>query len=96
MSACCENGIINLGCINHCDTVETTYTAAATATYVISIVGSGGYLEVSGTIGNEITFANPFNEDSVTVFQILRDGEPVSVSGKDCFQITVNAGVDLT
>lgn len=93
--SCCDDGVNNLGCVNHCDTIETGYTAAATDTYVISVVGSGGYLEVSGTLGSEITFTNPFNEDTVVKFQILRNGAAVTLNGKDCFQVTINAGVDL-
>lgn len=95
MSDCCTDGTFDLGCIGFCDTIETGVTAPATDTYIISIIGAGGFLEVSGTIGAEITFTNVFNEDSITIFQILRDGTPQERSGKDCFQIKVNPGISL-
>lgn len=95
MSDCCS-GITDLGCVGFCDTIETGYTAASTATYVISIVGGGGFIEVSGTAGSEITFTNVFNEDSVTIFQIILNGTPVSLNSKNCFQVKVNPGIDLT
>lgn len=95
MSDCCD-GINDLGCVGFCDTVETGVTAAATATYIISVVGSGNYLEVAGTLGSEITFTNPFNEDSVTIFKILRNGVEVTLNDKNCFQVKVNPAIDLT
>lgn len=94
--ACCCDGITDLGCINYCDTVSTGFTAPSTATFRISLIESGGYLNVSGTIGNEITFTNPFNEDSVTLFQILLNGQPQILNGNNCFKIEVNPGKDLT
>lgn len=95
MADCCSDGALNLGCVGFCDTIETGVLAPSTGTYVISLIGSGGYASYAFTIGTEITFTNPFNEDSVAVFQILLDGEPVSSGIYECFQIKVNPAISL-
>lgn len=95
MADCCSS-IEDLGCINFCDTIYTGYTAEATGTYVISIVGGGGYIEVAGTLGAELYFDNVFNEDAITIFQILYNGTVKTVNSNDCFQVKVNAGIDFT
>lgn len=92
---CCEDGYLDLGCVGFCDTIETGVTAPATDTYVISLVGAGGYASYSFTSGQEITFTNPFNEDSVAIFQILRNGVAISSGVYECFKVKVNAGVSL-
>lgn len=92
--ACCDN-IYDLGCIGFCDTISTGVDAATTGTYVISLVGGGGIASYTFTAGDEITFTNPFNEDSVAVFQILKDGEPVANGIYDCYQVTVRSGVNI-
>lgn len=92
---CCDN-ILDLGCVGYCDTIETGVTAPATATYKISLVGSGGVVEYDFTSGAEIRFTNPFNEDSVAVFQILRNGVPLTSGVYDCFQVKVKSGLNTT
>lgn len=95
MSDCCQNTPLDLGCVGFCDTISTGVNAPSTGTYVISLVGAGGYASYDFTNGEEITFTNPFNEDAVAVFQILKDGSPVTSGIYDCFQVKVNAGVNL-
>lgn len=95
MSACCDSGINNLGCVNFCGTVETGLAAPSTGSYVIEYQNKGGYAAYTFTIGTEITFTNPFNEDEVVIFKIRKDGAYLSLNDKDCFQITTNAGVSL-
>lgn len=92
---CCSQ-TLDLGCVDFCGTISTGVLAPATDTYIISLVGAGGYASFDFTIGEEIVFENPFNEDSVSVFQILRNGEPVMSGIYDCFQVKVTAGIDLT
>lgn len=75
--------------------IQTGLTAPATDTYVISLVDSGGYIEVEIDSGDEIVFTNPFNEDAVAIFQILRDGVALTLDGNDCFQVKVNSGISL-
>lgn len=94
MNDCCDN-ILDIGCVGFCDTIETGVSAPATDTYVISLVGAGGFASYTFTIGQEITFTNPFNEDSVTVFQILRNGVAVSSGVYDCFQVTIKPAISL-
>lgn len=94
MNDCCDN-ILDIGCVGFCDTIETGVSAPATDTYVISLVGAGGFASYTFTIGEEITFTNPFNEDSVTVFQILRNGVAVSSGIYDCFQVTIKPAISL-
>lgn len=94
MSDCCAE-IYDLGCVGFCDTISTGVTAPATDTYVISLVGVGGYASYTFTIGTEITFTNPFNEDSVSVFQILRGGVAISSGIYDCFQVRVKTAISL-
>lgn len=92
MTDCCDN-ILDLGCIGFCDTIQTGIIAPATATYVISIVGIGAIATVSITSGAEIAFANPFNEDAVTVFQVLYNGTVLESGIYDCFSIKVNPSI---
>lgn len=91
---CCEN-IQDLGCFGFCDTIVTGVEAPASGTYIISLVGGGGIASYEFTAGDEITFTNPFNEDSVAVFQILMDGTPVSNGIYDCYQVKVTSGVNI-
>lgn len=95
MADCCTDGFLDLGCVGFCDTIETGVNAPATGEYVISLVGVGGYASYTFTIGTEITFENPFNEDSVAVFQILRNGEPLSSGVYECFQVKINPAISL-
>lgn len=94
MADCCTN-IMDLGCVGFCDTISTGVTAPATDTYVISLIGAGGYASYDFTIGEEIAFENPFNEDSTAVFQILRNGVAITSGIYDCFQVKVTAGINL-
>lgn len=94
MSDCCSN-ILDLGCVGFCDTIETGVNAPATDTYVISLVGVGGYASYDFTIGTEITFTNPFNEDDVAVFQILRNGVVVENGIYDCYQVKIKTAISL-
>lgn len=95
MADCCDNTPVDLGCVGFCDTISTGVNAPATGTYVISLIGAGGYASYTFTIGQEITFTNPFNEDAIAIFQILRNGEPVLSGIYDCFQVKVNAAINL-
>lgn len=95
MNNCCSS-ILDIGCIGFCDTISTGVTAPASDTYVISVVGSGGYASYVFTAGQEITFTNPFNEDSTVIFQILRDGAVISSGIYDCFQVEVKSGINIT
>lgn len=95
MADCCTNGSLDLGCVGFCGTIETGVNAPATDTYVISLVGVGGYASYTFTVGTEITFTNPFNEDAVAVFQILRNGVALTSGVYDCFQVKVNAAISL-
>lgn len=94
MADCCEN-IMDLGCVGFCDTIETGVNAPATDTYVISVIGAGGTASYDFTIGEEIAFGNPFNEDAITVFQILRNGTAVQSGIYDCFQVKITAAISL-
>lgn len=94
MADCCSN-IYDLGCVGFCDTIETGVTAPATGTYVISLIGAGGVASFDFTAGEEIRFVNPFNEDSVAVFQILRSGIVVENGVYDCYEVKVTAGLTL-
>lgn len=95
MADCCSS-TLNLGCVGFCGTISTGVLAPATGTYVISLIGAGGYASFDFTEGEEITFTNPFNEDSVAVFQILRSGNPIEDEAEhDCFQVQVTAGINL-
>lgn len=98
MANCCENGISNLGCVGHCDDIETGLTATSTGTYVLSVVGSGGYAEQSFTIGEAITFTGvQLNEDKVVLFKVLNPaGVAMELNDKDCFQVSVKTSLDLT
>lgn len=94
MSDCCDN-IYDIGCIGFCDTIETGVSAPATDTYIIVLVGAGGYASYSFTIGQEITFTNPFNEDDTVIFQITRNGEVISNGIYDCFQVKIKPAISL-
>lgn len=96
MADCCTNGSLDLGCVGFCDTISTGVLAPEDGTYVISLIGAGGFVSYEFTEGEEIAFTNPFNEDAVAVFQILLDGIPLESGIYDCFQVKVNAGVNLT
>lgn len=91
---CCEN-ILDLGCVGFCDTIETGVNAPATDTYVISVIGAGGTASYDFTIGEEIRFTNPFNEDATATFQILRNGAVVQNGIYDCYKVKVTAGMTL-
>lgn len=86
---------MDLSCVGFCGTISTGVLAPATDIYVISLIGAGGFASYSFTAGEEITFTNPFNEDAIAVFQILRNGVPVTSGIYDCFQVKVTAGVSL-
>lgn len=78
-----------------CDTIATGLTAAATGDYVITWEGYSK--TVSLLIGEPINFENPFNEDTLTVFQIKNpSGSYVTSGGADCFRIRINVSVDVS
>lgn len=94
--SCCSS-IYNLGCVNFCDTVVTGLTATSTGTYTIKVIDGGNYAEYSFTIGQAISFTNIFNENGITVFQVLNpSGTAMTRSGSDCLQVEVTTGFDFT
>lgn len=95
MADCCTSGSLDLSCVGFCDTISTGVIAPATDTYIISLVGAGGYASFDFTAGEEIAFTNPFNEDAIAVFQILRNGVALTSGIYDCFQVKVNAAISL-
>lgn len=94
MANCCES-ILDLGCINFCDSIATGLTASATDTYTIVDVNNDNYFTVDFTEGDPITFTNRFNEDRVTVFQVKRGNTIIQSGDYDCFKVTVNPGTGL-
>lgn len=94
MADCCSN-TLDLGCVGFCDTISTGITAPDTGTYVISLIGAGGVASFDFTIGEEIRFTNPFNEDATAIFQILRNGTVVENGIYDCYEVKVTAGMTL-
>lgn len=95
MANCCSS-INNLGCIGFCDTIETGVNAQTTATYTIYVAG-WGYRNIDFDAGDPINFANPFNEDMITIFQIKRGSTIIEdADGNDCFQVLTQIEMPMT
>ncbi len=101
MADCCST-ILDLGCEGFCDTVTVTgVTAPVAGTYTVSIVNGGGFSTLTGVLlGAVISFTNVFNEDAITVFQILdtqnNDAPLTNAAGDNCFQIRITPSLVLT
>lgn len=96
---CCTGDIMDLGCIYSCDLIPVGQVASSTGVYILE-VQPDGIRVVSNTItsGNSIVFSGGYlNEDGVTVFKVVKpDGNYLTVSGKDCFQISIKPASNPT
>lgn len=99
MAICCEGGTENLGCVGHCDTIETgiTVSSATGGAGVYTIMTQEGYYkEFTFTLTQKLNFTNFFNEDKITQFYILNpSGVQISLGSADCFRVTTTTQISV-
>lgn len=87
--SCCTS-ILDLGCFDSCQDIETGLTATQTGTHTITINDSA-IIEFSQISGEQIIIPGGyFNEDGTTTFQIIQpDDTPFESGENDCFKVLI-------
>lgn len=87
--SCCTS-ILDLGCFDSCQDIETGLSATQTGVHTITINDSA-IVEFSQTSGQQIIIPGGyFNEDGTTTFKIIQpDDTPFESGENDCFKVLI-------
>lgn len=95
MNSCFCQNILDLGCVGHCDDITIDAQAGEGNAFVITnFNGSRVEFAIETTEGEDFSFnAENLNADYTFVFEIVENGEPVTVTVDgteyDCFRVKI-------